>query len=252
MPASDSVPPADDASTVVTEFPQHLIDALEQSAGLPPRAASGTPPHQVPVPPSPAQPTAPISPMATVEMPAVLVDTLDVPGLPPSSKNPTVVRPPFTTLTQHDAPTPAMGSPSYPADQLEQEPVSVDPDEIEDLQLEPYESPISVDIVPPSASPGPTPPAPIPPPPASAANLGAANLGAPNAEPPVPSFTFAPQRPPSFAPAKPALAWAEPPPPILMDPPTSAIGWAIGGIVVGLLLLGLVVWLVVLAVRHFM
>ncbi|WP_394842752.1 hypothetical protein LZC95_37485 [Pendulispora brunnea] len=249
MPASDSVPPADDASTVVTEFPQHLIDALEQSAGLPPRVP-GTAPQQAPRAP---QPTPAISPMATLEMQAPSLDTVELSGLPPSSKNPTVVRPPFTTLTQHDAPTPAMGSPSYPAGHLEEEPapVSLEPEDIEDLQVEPYyEAPISVDVAPPSVSPAAGTPVPMPAPTPSPAP--AANQGAPNVEPPAPSsFTFAPQRPPGYAPAKPAMAWAEPPPPILMDPPTSAIGWAIGGIVVGLLLLGLVVWLVVLAVRHF-
>jgi len=240
MPASDSVPPADDASTVVTEFPQHLIDALEQSAGLPPRQ----------LPPTPAQPTPALNPMATLEMPAALMETVEVSGLPPSSKNPTVVRPPYPTLTQHEAPTPAMGSPSFQAEEAEEEqvPISLQPEEIDDLQLEPYESPISVDVPPPSA--------PVPAPPVSTTNTNAhAILGgggaAPTVEPSAPSFTFAPQRPPSYAPTKPAMAWAEPPPPILMDPPTSAIGWAIGGIVVGLLLLGLVVWLVVLAVRHF-
>ncbi|WP_394822151.1 hypothetical protein [Pendulispora albinea] len=97
---------------------------------------------------------------------------------------------------------------------------------------------------------------------AGAAGAGAAGAHAPPASgvtgasgaahPPTTPFAFSPPRPAvGYGASKSGAVWAEPPPPvILMDPPTSALGWAIGGIIVGLLLLALIVWLLVVLVRH--
>jgi len=310
-PESDSVlPGGEEASTVVTEFPQHLIDALAQSAGLasgPPAPAAGLP-EENPRPTTPAS----ISPWATVEVPAVVVD-LDPPNprpplgsspnersVPPADKpggpaarkpvaasggpaapkpataglmNVPDARAPLTTLPLLDLQTPATGSPRFEEDngsdiELEEEL------ELEESLLEPYESPSDH-----QASPRPAPfakgtplperaPAPVeigtetlldPMPPFSIPGIPSMRGAAQTAPPPFAAASSSregarPASVPAPAPApgapRPAAVWAEPPPPVvLMDQP-SALGWAIGGIIVGLLLLALLVWLLVVLVRH--
>jgi len=152
-----------------------------------------------------------------------------------------------------------MGSPSFAAEakdagvepeksgkeeEEEEEILEID-EEIEEIHLEPYESPSRIEVaaIPESLAKAPVDELDVP------TLLEPPRFGSSSAPP----FSFSPERSAAgYGASKASAVWAEPPPPaILMDQPSSALGWAVGGIVVGLLLLGLVVWVLIFLVRHF-
>ncbi len=242
-----------------------------------PESPGSSPPPSVPTATEPLAIPA-FDAQKTVEIPTA-IDLLDLqiagvpkPAVKVEAKSVRPPRPSFDDIVQtavmdssalpapppFPAEIPAAGPPTFPiiVDE-EQEEV-----ELGDDQLEPYESPSDVAAIL-DASPKETWPAPatVPAPALEPAPVPAPLQAVPSPiDEAVPSLAPTSSVASSFAARRAAMGtaagksgpvWAEPPAPaVLVDQP-SALGWAIGGILGGVLLLALLVWLLYLGVRHF-